>query len=351
MLGPKLTRRIAVGLPQTHACRNLVLRPAARLVTVSPSPKLTLVSRRTYATPGRPKKAVGEPTKTVKRAVKRAASDKTTESAAAAKQKEQAKKAQEKAKKVAAAAQKKAKEKAKAAKEKAAAAAKKAKASKILTPEQREKAKKARALADIMELKKLALSPPVARASNTWLTFNGARTRDALKGENGLDIRSELGSVVKQNSQAYKDLSPAELEHWNHITNERNAKKAVEFKAWLEAHTPEEIKNANIARKKLRIKLGDNAKNLHPIHDERLVKNPVSSYILFYMDRLATKDFTHVRARDAAKLVTEEWKALTDSEKQKYIDLAAKDQTRYAKEHLEVYGHPHDTAAATAASA
>lgn len=207
MLGSKVSLRMAVGGSHIHRCCYVIARPTARVFAASKSPKVTLISRRNYATPGRPKKAVGEPTKTVKRAVKRVASDKTAETAAAVKEKEKTKKAKANAK-TAATAPKKTKANAKAA----PTTTKKTKTKKVFTPEQQEKLDKTLAQAVIKDLKKLVLSPPHSRPVATWVTFNGAKTKEHLKGETGGDIRGKLAEAVKRASQEYKNLSTAELE-------------------------------------------------------------------------------------------------------------------------------------------
>lgn len=223
MLGPNVTFRMAVGGSHVNACRYLLVRPTVRVFSVPQSPKLIFTARRSYATPGRPKKAVGEPTRTVKRAVKRVASDKPKPKSAGVKEKEKEKAAAVKAKAKEKAAATKAKEKAAAAKAKeaakaAAAAAKKTKAKKDLTPEQREKAEQKLAQAVITSLKKLALSPPVSRPLNAWTVFNGSKSKGITL--NGEDKAERIGQNTRQNAQEYKSLSAAELEvgeFWSHL--------------------------------------------------------------------------------------------------------------------------------------
>jgi len=56
--------------------------------------------------------------------------------------------------------------------------------------------------------------------------------------------------------------------------------------------------------------------NLKPIKDERRVKLARSAWTFFCSERRSSGDFKDISVTDASKLLAEEWKALTDSEKQ-----------------------------------
>lgn len=90
------------------------------------------------------------------------------------------------------------------------------------------------------------------------------------------------------------------------------------MKRWVESHTPEEIAIANTARAALRRK-EDRKKNhrtKYPaIHDERAVKRGISAYIQFNLNRQASGDFKHIPMTERAKLIGQEWKALSEEEK------------------------------------
>ena len=149
-------------------------------------------AHRSYASitpsrPGRPKKAVGEPSRPVKRAVKRAAKS----------PKEDAATAKVKARKETAAKKKKATAKP-TSKAKAPARPKKKVAKKVVSEEQKsklaaklvkrkeEKAVKVRQ-ARITELKKIALDPPAVKNLNTWIVFSSER----LTGQNMTGLKQD----------------------------------------------------------------------------------------------------------------------------------------------------------------
>lgn len=91
-------------------------------------------------------------------------------------------------------------------------------------------------------------------------------------------------------------------------------KNQAAYNAWLTEHTPNDIRKANNARNHLK-RLGVKGYTVH-IKDDRLVKRPVSTLLLFSKDRHATGDFKGVKVVDAAKLIAREWRELPANEKQ-----------------------------------
>lgn len=134
-------------------------------------------SHRFYATPGRPRKAVGEPSKPVKRAVKRSAKSASSPDSPAKEKVTAKKKAAEK---------KKPKPKARQ-----------------LTPEQKAVQK---SKAQISELKKAALSPPSRTKMSAYLMFMKENLKDT--DESKASMKDRFKTVVPQ----FKNLSSAELE-------------------------------------------------------------------------------------------------------------------------------------------
>jgi len=66
-------------------------------------------------------------------------------------------------------------------------------------------------------------------------------------------------------------------------------------------------------------------------------KRPRTSYIYFslYQRPLILKDDPKIDVTEVAKIIGKIWKTLTDTQKQQYKDMAAKDKTRYEKEKAE----------------
>lgn len=110
------------------------------------------------------------------------------------------------------------------------------------------------------------------------------------------------------------------VKHYNHLATERTAARRVEYRTWVYSHTPEEIKDANKARAKLRVKLplsksGRRKSHTLRIPDDRAVKQPRTPFVRFVMDRHTTGDFKGITLSNASKLLAAEWKALSVSEK------------------------------------
>ncbi|KAF1821057.1 uncharacterized protein K489DRAFT_263909 [Dissoconium aciculare CBS 342.82] len=179
-------------------CHRHIRRPIVRIVAFH--------ATRTYATPGRPKSVVGEPSKPVKRATSRATGTSTTS----------AKRTTTKTAKSTKAAAKKPRAK-KAAPKKAAT---KKKPKRVTLTEEQKAAQKAKLLkrktsekkkADLLEIKTLkeqALAPPVPVTGNrNAYNVYVAEAMKGAKGSNG-DVTSAFAHVAKQ----YKSLSAAEKE-------------------------------------------------------------------------------------------------------------------------------------------
>jgi hypothetical protein len=114
------------------------------------------------------------------------------------------------------------------------------------------------------------------------------------------------------------ELISCKFQHYNHLAHTQTEANQAAYKTWVESHTPEQISFANNARRSLRRKLGDKVKGTSkykPIKDERLVKRPVTSYLQFSINRQASGDFRNIPVSERSKLISKEWKALSEGEK------------------------------------
>jgi hypothetical protein len=106
-------------------------------------------------------------------------------------------------------------------------------------------------------------------------------------------------------------------QHYNHLANQNKAANETEYKRWVELHSPEQIRQAQAARRRLKQlvvrKKGSNA--FSPIHDERQVKRPATAFSQYLSDRYASGDFKSIGFGESAKLITSEFKALSQGEK------------------------------------
>lgn len=202
MFGRQVAVLLRVRQPALHSQKQLSFRV------------LLSQPRRHYAIPGRPKKAVGEPSKTVKRAVKKAAKepvsfDATTQEPAVAKPARTKKIAAKKpAKKPAA---KKPAKKPSAKKRKEVAVKRPVK--KVLTDEQL-LSKRAKAEKEAIKQAKLAvLSPPKVGYSSAWLVFMRERSSELYKSEDRPTTgQAYIGALIKDACATWKELSASEME-------------------------------------------------------------------------------------------------------------------------------------------
>jgi len=60
-------------------------------------------------------------------------------------------------------------------------------------------------------------------------------------------------------------------------------------------------------------------------------------------DRFESGEMVGIQAPDALKLITTEWNALPQPEKQKYVDAATADHSRFEREYEQLFGRPHSS--------
>lgn len=212
MLGRQVTaafrRPLHARLPITAAPQtpfNLCIR------TFSHAPRL-------LESAGRPRKAVGEPSRPVKRAVKKTAKDSATAKADAAAKKVADKEKQRLAKEKAL--KKKASDREKA-KTKKAADAKKAKEL-ARTPEQIAKRRNALLNAETKALKKAALEPPFPKTHvSAYTVFTREKGKENFPAASSTDepgvagVKARIAQVGKMNAALWKDISPSDREVCN----------------------------------------------------------------------------------------------------------------------------------------
>src|SRR5690349_14460733 len=110
-------------------------------------------------------------------------------------------------------------------------------------------------------------------------------------------------------------------QHYNQVANQNKEKNAHAHSQWLSQFTPQQVHEANSARKQLKkIHLARHPKlkptsKYAPLHDDRLLKRPVTAYVHFTQDRHASGDFKGMAIAESAKLIGREWKALSANEK------------------------------------
>ncbi|KAJ5740768.1 hypothetical protein N7493_000640 [Penicillium malachiteum] len=200
-----------------------------------------------------------------------------------------------------------------------------------LTEKQKEaKAKKAER-DSIKQLKETALQAPKKlsqRAHTLALQAKLPEVRDRNKSQN-----ENFAATVK----FVKQMPSYEFEPFKLQAEQNRASNEAAYSSWILSHTPTQIKDANLARRRLAKKIG---KPCVLLKDDRLVKRPLSSYMIFARERIASGDFKHLQVADISGRASNEWKNLTASEKERFHKLAIQDRERYVHEHQDVYGVP-----------
>jgi hypothetical protein len=211
----------------------------------------------------------------------------------------------------------------------------KSKTEETLTAEQKEAQETRKQRTEIRELKAVALTEPKKLGNSTWMIYLAAYLKGAeLKGGSPETMKA----TFREASQKFKIMSPEELERYTRQAESNKATNVSAYEAWVKSYTPLQIRQANLARKKL-AKLTEKRRHqitLKQIHDDRQVKAPRNSFSLYATERYGSsgaKDFTSVITQCA-----EEWKNLPDSQKEKYVKLADAGRDNYVKEYRSVYG-------------
>ncbi|KAJ9204112.1 transcriptional regulator family: HMG [Paecilomyces variotii] len=209
---------------------------------------------------------------------------------------------------------------------------------KELTPEEKEakkEAQKAKALKEeIKQLKITALEPPKKLPQSAYTVAFQEKMVSGPKEEG-----KPPAQHFKEVANAVKELPSYELERYAQIAESNKAENSAAYDAWIKSHTPLQIKDANAARRRLKQLLGDaKSGKYYQLSDDRLVKKAASPYALFLKERYESGDFKHMSVQEAAARAGEEWKGLTESEKQKFNELYKEAYERYSREHREIYG-------------
>jgi hypothetical protein len=107
------------------------------------------------------------------------------------------------------------------------------------------------------------------------------------------------------------------LQHYNHLANERTVAIRKTFEAWIKQHTPEQIRQANLARAYLRrvVEKPSMRRRYFRLEDDRALKQPLSGYLRFSMERRNSGDMKSISLTEVSKLAAQEWKALSAGEK------------------------------------
>ncbi|KAJ5939554.1 hypothetical protein N7466_002688 [Penicillium verhagenii] len=181
----------------------------------------------------------------------------------------------------------------------------------------------------IKKLKETALEPPAKLKSQPH--------HIAFKSKFA-EIKSQYSTVPEAFSAtvaAIKTIPANEFERYQNQAEENRAANEASFTEWLQSYTPLQIKEANHARRTLTRLTG---KRFRSIEDDRLVKRPISAFLWYINERKSSGDLKYMEPHDLARRVAEEWKSLTESDKEPYRKIQIDDTQRYVREYKDAYG-------------
>ncbi|KAK3934791.1 hypothetical protein QBC46DRAFT_70097 [Diplogelasinospora grovesii] len=195
----------------------------------------------------------------------------------------------------------------------------------VLTEEEKRKL-------EIRKLKQVAmLKEPARLPERPWIVYVADQTKGRGVG------REQFGDTIKGLAEEFRALSESELQSLKAVASQNKLANAAAYKSWVESHTPVEIADANRARYRLQHHFKvPGVKG--PITDDRLPKRSVSAYVLFYKSRWQSGEFSSVSAPESAKMIANEWKGMSESQRQPYFDSAKEDRQRYEDETRDVLG-------------
>ncbi|KAL1961622.1 hypothetical protein VTN77DRAFT_1372 [Rasamsonia byssochlamydoides] len=203
---------------------------------------------------------------------------------------------------------------------------------KELSASAKERKERRERAAEIRRLKEIALKEPKPLPVTAFTLY----IQEKMKGKTGQIGKDEFRAVISD----FKSLSADQLEPYQRQAEENKAANAAAYESWVKSYTPLQIRQANFARRKL-AKLTESYKyhiKMNPIKDDRQVKMPKTPYNSYCKERFQSGDLKHMSITDAARRITEEWKGMTEQEKEKYKRLYQQDVERYVREYREVYG-------------
>ncbi|KAI1281033.1 hypothetical protein F5Y07DRAFT_316809 [Xylaria sp. FL0933] len=291
-IGRSATRRLASAAIATSSTRSVVFRATTKVQFGAPGFNRRFPQAiRGYATAGRPKKAPTSAT-TKKTPAKKPVKKSTAKPKAKAKAK--------------------AKPKPKPKPKQRATRAKK--------PVSEER----KGILERQALRRAALfEEPKTQATTPWPLFIAEQTQ----GRKGI-----VTDKIAELSREYKALPSSELQRLKSKAEQAKASNEVNYKAWLESHSPQEIYEANLARKNLKRKYNIPKGPVKILLDHRLPKRPSTAYALFTKARWASGDYSGENGLASKALaIAQEWKKLTPAERKPFEDQAASETESYSK--------------------
>jgi hypothetical protein len=109
------------------------------------------------------------------------------------------------------------------------------------------------------------------------------------------------------------------MQSLNEVVRANKAENEKAYKDFVARHTPDQIRAANIARRRLQRLIKRSSRHVGrttvKIADDRQVKGPQNMYIIFAQERGSSGEFATGTVAEAGRRIGAAWKALSPLEK------------------------------------
>lgn len=174
---------------------------------------------------------------------------------------------------------------------------------------------------------------PKLRSPIAWNLFVSEKLKGVEREGKGQALR-DIGAQYRELPESQREVcsSPFSEITMRMRTNQRfqqaltqeatklTKENEIKMREWVHSYSPLRIKQANAARKFLPKYMAKHEKapiiKLNAIHDDRQVKRPVSAFLWFFKERVATGEYRGLPVTEISERVKAEWLNTSDSEKQ-----------------------------------
>ncbi|PYH81946.1 hypothetical protein BO82DRAFT_354111 [Aspergillus uvarum CBS 121591] len=183
---------------------------------------------------------------------------------------------------------------------------------KALTPEQEEKLSLREKKKQIKECKALCLTPPRLHPTTAYAVARNEAGK--LLAKEGLHMQGVY--MINELQERIRNLRSEQAEEYERIAEENKKLNEQLMADWIKTYTPAQIRDANIARRRLVKLTGKRQSRLSLIEDPRLVARPLHPYALFTKTQiLEDPHLGNLPLAERSQRISALWKALSPEEK------------------------------------
>ncbi|KAI9728676.1 MAG: hypothetical protein M1828_002782 [Chrysothrix sp. TS-e1954] len=186
------------------------------------------------------------------------------------------------------------------------------------------------------ELKPIALLDTPRRLPGSSYTLFASR--NSTRG-------TQVPVQQKEIATKYRQLSTGDRQHLVDESAENRVKNERALHAWIVSHSPEQIRLANEARRKMNsLRKASKATSTQGVcqavkllKDDRKPRRPLTPYFQYMQERKASGDFQGVKITEMTKALGKEWQAMGAQEKERRLQEYGPIYEAYEKERKSLY--------------